>query len=88
MDSTRETVATETPDCRATSRMVTIFTALFKIAVAHGHPRLRILSARGTGLRESCHRNENGYIHFVNEYDPDRYLDVRGNDVPEARRVN
>ena len=38
------------------------------------------MSALNTGLRESSHSNGNGYSRFVNECDPDRYLDVLDTD--------
>lgn len=47
-----------------------------------------ILSALNTGLRESSHSNGNGYSRFVNECDPDRYLDVLDIAGPAARKVN
>ena len=67
--------------------MVIIFTTCYEIAV-NDCLLAAILSALNTGLRESSHSNGNGYSRFVNECDPDRYLDVRGNDVPAARMVN
>lgn len=42
-----------------------------------------ILSAPCPGLREKHHRDGNGYSHFVNECDPDRYLSD-----PDARNVS
>ncbi|RAU31736.1 hypothetical protein DBY73_018695 [Enterobacter sp. RIT418] len=47
-----------------------------------------ILAAREKGLREEAHTDENAYIRFVNDCDPDRYLDVLRNDTPAARAVN
>ncbi|MNW05472.1 hypothetical protein D3C71_2017230 [compost metagenome] len=47
-----------------------------------------ILAVTKRGLREEGHTDENGYIRFVNDCDPDRYLDVLLNDTPEARAVN
>ncbi|BCT15100.1 hypothetical protein R1TS_31280 [Enterobacter cloacae] len=50
--------------------------------------KVAILAARERGLREEAHSHENAYIRFVNDRDPDRYLDVFFNDIPEARAVN
>jgi len=47
-----------------------------------------ILAARKRGLREEAHTDENAYIRFVNDCDPDRYPDVLRNDTPEACAVN
>ena len=47
-----------------------------------------ILAATEKGLREEAHTDENGYIRFVNDCDPDRYLDVLFNETPEASAVN
>ena len=61
------------------------------ITAAHRNPlfsKEAILSVGEISLREWHHTNGNGYIRFVNDCDPDRYLDVRGNDVPAARAVN
>ncbi|TGB60917.1 hypothetical protein CRU79_11150 [Escherichia sp. E4385] len=67
--------------------MVIIFTTCYENAV--GYCLLAaILSALNTGLRESSHSNGNGYSRFVNECDPDRYLDVLDNAGPAARKVN
>ncbi|PPQ53493.1 hypothetical protein C4623_02155 [Escherichia albertii] len=67
--------------------MVIIFTTCCEIAV--GYCLLAaILSALNSGLRESSHSNGNGYSHFVNECDPDRYLDVLDNAGPAAHKVN
>ncbi|PFF97525.1 hypothetical protein CRH02_01445 [Escherichia albertii] len=67
--------------------MVIIFTTCCEIAV--GYCLLAaILSALNSGLRESSHSNGNGYSHFVNECDQDRYLDVLDNAGPAARKVN
>ncbi|PSY67145.1 hypothetical protein C7B16_05790 [Escherichia sp. 20412-1] len=67
--------------------MVIIFTTCCEIAVSYCL-LAAILSALNTGLRESSHSNGNGYNHFVNECDPDRYLDVLDNADPAARKVN
>ncbi|OXU37308.1 hypothetical protein CP904_00645 [Enterobacter cloacae] len=50
--------------------------------------KVAILAARERGLREEAHTDENGYIHFVNDCDPDRYLDVLFNETPDAFAVN
>ncbi|BCP70971.1 hypothetical protein EAI6_20840 [Enterobacter asburiae] len=50
--------------------------------------KVAILAARERGLREEAHTHENAYIRFVNDCDPDRYLDVFLNDTPEACAVN
>jgi hypothetical protein len=47
-----------------------------------------ILAVTRRGLREEAHTDENVYIRFVNDCDPDRYLDVFLNDTPEACAVN
>ncbi|EEW3329136.1 hypothetical protein EAN55_13205 [Escherichia albertii] len=67
--------------------MVIIFTTCCEIAVGY-YLLAAILSALNSGLRESSHSNGNGYSHFVNECDPDRYLDVLDNAGPAARKVN
>ncbi|KXQ33852.1 hypothetical protein AUP88_13605 [Escherichia coli] len=67
--------------------MVIIFTTCYEIAV-NDCLLAAILSALNTGLRESSHSNGNGYSRFVNECDPDRYLDVLGIAGPAARKVN
>ncbi|PSN07711.1 hypothetical protein C7G83_11335 [Siccibacter turicensis] len=47
-----------------------------------------ILAARSLTLREANHTLENGYIHFVNDCDLDRYLDVSVCVVPAASSVS
>src|SRR5699024_9356617 len=66
--------------------MVIIFTTCYEIAV-NDCMLAAILSALNTGLRESSHSNGNGYSHFVNECDPDRYLSVLGVVAPDDSRV-
>ncbi|HBD80154.1 MAG TPA: hypothetical protein DC039_05870 [Leclercia adecarboxylata] len=50
--------------------------------------KVPILAVRKEGLREEAHKDENGYIRFVNDCDPDRYPDVLPGEPPTARAVN
>jgi hypothetical protein len=50
--------------------------------------KVAILAATREGLREEGHTDGNGYIRFVNDCDPDRYLNVLEMDTPAARAVN
>lgn len=47
-----------------------------------------ILAVSLRQLREKGHSLGNGYIHFVNGCDLDRYLNVLRNDTPDAFAVN
>jgi hypothetical protein len=49
--------------------------------------KVAILAARERGLREEAHSHENAYIRFVNDCDPDRYLDVLLNDTLKHVRL-
>ncbi|EGT5661433.1 hypothetical protein AGJ34_04280 [Cronobacter dublinensis subsp. dublinensis] len=46
-----------------------------------------ILAACRHALREAHHSAGNGYMRFVNDCDPDRYLDDADCGAPAARRV-
>jgi hypothetical protein len=50
--------------------------------------KVSILAAQAKGLREEAHTDENGYIRFVNDCDPDRYLNVLFNETPAALAVS
>ncbi|AXX02739.1 hypothetical protein C5952_22025 [Cronobacter sakazakii] len=49
--------------------------------------QVAILAVRLNALREAHHSAGNGYIRFVNDCDPDRYLDDTDCGAPAARRV-
>ncbi|PUX29072.1 hypothetical protein BS412_21110 [Cronobacter turicensis] len=49
--------------------------------------QVAILAVRPYALREAHHSAGNGYMRFVNDCDPDRYLDDAVCGAPAAMRV-